>query len=365
MASLPRKKNILIVANSGRMLAQFAQKAGYSPVVIDCFSDVDTQAVALECIRVDGLALAFLQSPVLLLLKKYQLSRFIYGSGLECHLDSLEFLRKYLGVSGNELDVFSAIQNKVDFFNSLERLSIPYPKTTLKCFNLKSGGLFKPMQGEGGVGIKKNSQLKGIPEFSYWQQYVEGTAMSALFIANGIQSKIYGFHKQWVTTVGNNEFIFSGLISQPEIDDELKTQVSLWITKLVQNFSLKGINSLDFIVSENDRFVLELNARPSASMQLYQNDLFSEHIKSVLSETIDPSDGYEVGYHGYKIIFAETDIVIRNNIQWPVGVVDIPVAGSIIHTEMPICSIIARENSEQLVLDQIQSKQQLIKKLLQ
>ncbi len=364
MPSLPRKKYILIVANSGRMLAQFAQKAGYSPVVIDCFSDVDTQTVALECIKVDNLALDFLQSPVLLLLKKYQLSLFIYGSGLECHLDSLEFLRKYLGVLGNEVDVFSAIQNKAAFFNSLERLSIPYPKTTLKCFNLKSEGLFKPMQGEGGVGIKKNSQLKEIPEFSYWQQYVEGTAMSALFITNGIQSKIYGFHKQWVATVGNNEFIFSGLISQPEIDDELKTQVSLWITKLVQDFSLKGINSLDFIVSENDCFVLELNTRPSASMQLYQNDLFSEHVKSVLSETIEPSN-YEGGYHGYKIIFAETDIVIRNNIQWPVGVVDIPVAGSIIHTEMPICSIIARENSEQLVLDQIQSKQQLIKKLLQ
>jgi len=269
-------KNILIVANSGRMLAEFVQKAGYNPVVIDCFSDIDTQSGALECIRVNSLALDFLRPPVLLLLKKYQLRHFIYGSGFESYLDSLAFLQQSLCVLGNELDVFSAVQDKTVFFNGLGRLSIPYPKTSFNHFNFGENGLIKPMQGEGGVGIKKSSELKELPESGYWQQYVEGTVMSALFVANGIQSKIYGFHKQCTTTVGNNEFIFSGLISQPEINQELKIQVSLWISKLVKNFSLKGINSLDFIVSKNECFVLELNARPSASMQLYQKNLFQE-----------------------------------------------------------------------------------------
>lgn len=364
MPSLPRKKNILIVANSGRMLAQFAKKAGYSPVVIDCFSDVDTQVVALECMKVDSLALEFLRSPVLFLLNKYPLSHFIYGSGFECYLDSLLFLQKNLCVLGNALDVFSVIQNKIVFFSHLEKLSIPYPKTSFNHSNFGSNGLFKPMQGEGGVGIEKSTEKKYIPESCYWQQYIDGIPMSVLFIANGIHNEIYGFHKQWLTTAGSDDFIFSGLISEPEINPELKVQVRLWVTKLVKNFSLKGINSLDFIVDKNECYVLELNARPSASMQLYQHDLFFEHIESVLSTTIEPSD-YQGGYHAYKVIFAKTDTTIRSHINWPKGVVDIPVTDSIIHTDMPICSIVAREKSEQLVLDQIQSKQQLIKKLLQ
>ncbi len=345
------------------MLAQFAKKSGYSPVVIDCFSDTDTQALVQECIKVDSLALEFLRPAVLFLQNKYQLSHVVYGSGLECHMDSLAFLQKQLCILGNELDTFTAIQNKEAFFLNLERFGILHPEISFHSPAFTNGWLIKPMQGEGGLGIKKAREGVEKLDTFYYQRYIVGTPMSVLFIANGFQANIYGFQKLWVTAVGDNEFIFSGLINQLEINNELKNQIGQWITVLVKEFSLKGINSLDFILNNDGCFVLELNARPSASMQLYQNDLFSEHINSVLSATIEPTSTAD-SFHGFKIIFAETDIVIDENIRWPFEVTDIPEAGSIIYTGLPICSIIARGKSERHVLDQIQSKQQLIKKLL-
>ena len=53
-----------------------------------------------------------------------------------------------------------------------------------------------------------------------------------------------------------------------------------WLKQLVPVFALKGLNSLDFIHADDCSYVLEINPRPSASMQLYDEDLLNRHIQA-------------------------------------------------------------------------------------
>lgn len=370
---------LLIIARCGRMLAQLAKNAGLSSIIIDCFADTDTQRLGLKCIKVKSLALVHLIPALSRVNQQHAVTFATYGSGFETHVDSLTYLHKNFTVLGNTSAVFTAIQNKVHFFTSLHLLHIPYPQFSLQApiaslphllSSPTKDWLLKPMQGEGGVGIKKYHPKKyhqALPatdsRLYYWQQYMDGTAMSVVFATDGNQLIIHGFHKQRVVTVADNAFIFSGVISQPDIAVKIVDTVSLWIKKIALAFVLKGINCLDFIVCGRDCYVLEVNARPSASMQLYAPNLLLEHLKCFLKGSLSPPIKPKC-YQAYEIIFATSKTLIRPQILWPEWVMDIPQAGTLIDAGMPICSIIASDKNELGVEADLLARRQIINTLL-
>jgi len=355
-------KNILIVAKSARMLARYTKNIAYDPLVIDCYSDVDTKQLAIECVCVNSLALKDVETAFNLLVNKYSISHVIYGSGLECHLSTLEFLEKKLTVLGNTLDVYQSAQNSVYFFLKLKKLEILYPDTLFQPPKEGCNWLIKPVQGEGGLEIKRMDGKGKASNLCYWQQYIAGVSMSVLFIATENDYKIIGFNKQLLTQVEGSEFIFSGVLSQLTVNNEIVKTISFWLDKLITEFDFKGINSLDFIVNDGCCYMLEINPRPSASMQLYADDILSEHIACFYTNKISQSIALKT-YRAYKIIFAEKKMVLKN-IKWPLWVVDIPEIASIIHIGMPICSIIAGGKNEQQVEDLLLSRQQQLMNLI-
>ncbi|MCK5830547.1 MAG: ATP-grasp domain-containing protein [Methylococcales bacterium] len=340
-----------------------AKKAGYDVVVIDCFSDVDTQVDSLECIKVKTLSIKQIEPAFCLLNSRYKLAYAIYGSGFEFYSSSLKFLHQKIKVLGNTLEAYSAIQDKTFFFSKLKQLNIPFPDISFQAPEYNDGWLVKPMRGEGGLGIKKYKGLVESSETCYWQRFINGISMSVLFVSDGSSFEICGFHKQLITSVGEFDFIFSGIISQPELNDKVKSQLNVWIASLVTEFSLKGLNSIDFILKNDCCYILEINPRPSASMQLYNDGLIDKHMSSSLQNALGSISNLKE-YRAYQVVFAETDTIINNDIQWPEWLVDRPHDGSLIHTGLPICSIIARDESEQQILDKLLLKQQLVKQLL-
>lgn len=356
-------KNLLIIANSGRLLAQAAENIGYSPLVIDCFLDKDTQNISLEGIKVSSLAIENIARAYALFNAKYTLTHAIYGSGFEAYPDSLEFLSQRLIMLGNTVDVFSAIQNKTYFFSRLNYLKIPHPKVSFQVPKIKGNWLLKPQQGEGGLGIKKFNHLDNSPHSGYWQEYINGKSLSVMFLADGRHFKICGFQQQLAISVAENEFIFAGVISQPKINKAIRWQLTQWLISLVSDFSLQGINTLDFIVADKGIYVLEINARPSASMQLYEKNLLSKHI-NVFTQGVLDSVKELASYQAYQIIFASTDTFINAGIKWADWVFDRPQTDSIIHTGMPICSIIAGGKNEQQMNDLLLDRHNVIKQLL-
>jgi methenyltetrahydromethanopterin cyclohydrolase len=360
-------KSILIVASSARLLAQLIRKEGVSPLAIDSFTDVDTQKSTLEAIKVGDLSIVHVKEAISILSQRHCITHVIYGSGLERHQDTLKYLEQNFIVVGNSVDVFSAVQNKVCFFKKLKQHHISYPETSFHPPGNEKNWLVKPLFGEGGIGIKKYG---GESIDCYWQKYCAGTPRSVLFIAKRAEYKIIGFHKQFTAQINDHQFVFAGVINQPEINSIIIQALKKILDNLVVEFALKGINSLDFIEKNSQCYVLEINPRPSASLNLYNSSLLSEHINSSTKGggALAPPDSRKEKalsfYRAYKILFAEKDITISNQIVWPLWVLDIPCEGSIINTGDPICSIIAGGKNEQQVEGLLLSRQQQLTKLL-
>jgi len=343
---------VLVVARSGRMLAQKLNALGYRVLVIDCYADLDMQAVVWDWRQVDSLSLDVVQPVFLQLAGRYSIDAVVYGSGFEGEVETLHFLQQQCVLLGNTATVFQSLQDKIQFFKALKSLNIPHPEVRFDSPLKMDGWLLKPYASEGGVGIRRAvSATSGYS--GYWQRYMSGHAMSALFLAWPDQVEIIGFHRQWVSSVNNdNPFLFAGVVAESAFPVALIRQVLAWLTQLTQLYGLRGLNSLDFIYANNTIWVLEINARLSASVQLYEEKIVAAHIMACLAKK--PQISYNKRLFGaYKIVYAECLRRVRNNLIWPDEVRDKPPPGSLIQPGEPMCSLVVLDDNTKSIKQQL------------
>ncbi|MCF7964837.1 MAG: ATP-grasp domain-containing protein [Methylobacter tundripaludum] len=355
-------ETILIVAGSGRMLAQAAKNAGLKPLVIDLFADLDTQDCAEDFRQVKSLAEQDLAPAVDCFIERYAVTHAIYGSGFECYPESLYYLNNRLIILGNHPDVFARQLDKPAFFSTLDQLNIPYPELVFSVPEYVDDWLLKPMQGQGGVGIKRYHADDETKEPVYWQKFQAGTPHSVLFLADGQQMQVIGFNRQWPVCLSETqEFVFSGVVNRCDLSDVHKAVITDWLEQMVPAFRLKGLNSLDFIHADDCGYVLEINPRPSASMQLYDQDLLSRHIQACLGRNSVAYCAAWRDYHSaYQVVYADHDLTIPDRFEWPDWCMDLPKPGNMCRAGQPLCSIIAHQKNSRSVVEQLRTKQQLI-----
>jgi len=362
-------ETLLIVAGSARMLAQAAKSTGLKLLVIDLFADLDTQCYAEDFQQIASLAEQDLAPAVDYFIQSYAVKHVIYGSGFECFPESLRYLYSRLIVLGNHPEVFARQLDKPAFFSTLDDLSIPYPEVAFSAPACTDDWLIKPMQGQGGIGIKHyhaNDKAK-VPV--YWQRFQAGVPHSVLFLADGQQAQVVGFNSQWPIRLSETqEFVFSGVVNCTDLPEEHKAQVADWLKQTVPAFGLRGLNSLDFIHADGCSYVLEINPRPSASMQLYDEDLLVRHIQACEGAVGATSAAQSLALRrlksppqiGYQVVYAEQDLIIPSPFEWPPWCMDLPKPGDMCRAGQPICSIIAHQKNSQSVAEQLRAKQQLI-----
>jgi predicted ATP-grasp superfamily ATP-dependent carboligase len=361
-ADLP--EYLLIAAGSGRMLAEAAAGAGMKPLVVDLFGDADTRKSAVDSIRVPALDPPHLMASVDYFTRHYPVRHLVYGSGIEPYPESLNDLNVRLHILGNSANTFVRLQNKAEFFSILKKLKIPFPEVTFTPPGENDGRwLIKPMRGQGGIGIRRYVPDCPVISFVYWQRFQPGTPHSVLFLANGQEARILGFNSQWTVSLSpGREFIFAGIINDCDLSSRQRSTITDWLSRCVPVFGLKGVNSLDFVKTDDQLRVLEINARPSASMQLYDGVLKS-HVLAVQGRLPDKIPGRK-GFRGMQTVYAESDWLVPAGFEWPEGCVDRPEAGSICRKGQPVCSIIAHQNDSQQVLDQLKLRQQIVNKMI-
>lgn len=356
---------LLVVAGSGRMLAQAAKKAGFKTLVIDLFADLDTQMYAQDFCRVPSLSTEHLAPAVERFIQCYGVTEVVYGSGLESHPKSLVYLQSRLRLLGNAPSVFNQAVDKSVFYSLAQELKIPFPDLSFSSPELDSGWLVKPRRGQGGLGIRFYQNRCADVSDVFWQRYQPGIPHSALFIANGKTARIVGFHRQWTTRMNAEQaFVFAGIINRTALTDSQKQQIQNWLAHLTPRLGLRGVNSLDFIQAKDTSWLLEINPRPPASMQLYDADLLTAHIQA--SQGLDYAvEARGPGCSGIRIVYADNSVVIPETYQWPENVMDLPGPGSLIGKGQPICSIIAHQTMADAVIKQLLHTQHTITKQLE
>jgi predicted ATP-grasp superfamily ATP-dependent carboligase len=350
---------LLIIAGSGRMLAEAALKSGLKVLVIDLYADLDTREYAREVCRVPSLAIAHVAPVLDDVVGRYRVRQVVYGSGLEPYPETLDYLDRRMTVLGNSPAVFRSLQNKVEFFTVLADMRIPFPQVSFVApDDADYDWLIKPVQGQGGLGICRHYH-EATDRGVYWQKFQAGTPESVLFLADTRRARVVGFNTQFnVKLSAGLEFVFSGLINHSILSRRQKSLMSGWLNRCVRAFALKGLNSLDFMHDGEQMHVLEINPRPPASMQLYE-DLLTLHIAACRG-SLPEALPRQKGFTGFRVVYANKDLRIPDDFIWPDWTLNRPEVGAVCHAGQPVCSVISRHSMAEQVEAELASRQQQI-----
>ena len=333
---------VLIVAQSGRFLAQLAHRAGYSIWVADCFGDQDTLAIADRWLPLADLHDHAAVAKTILDLSQHQPCLLIYGSGIEAFYPALNLLPESINIIGNSAKTIKQVKNPTHFFSLLQQLAIPYPDTSFAADDAQPNRwLSKPICGFGGRLISdQNEQTDSEPY--YYQRYINGLNGSVLFLADGHSAQACGFNQQFRRALSDTPFLLSGLSTPLSLSTTLQRRLEDIVNRIVAHSGLRGFNSLDFIVTtDDDVFILEINPRISASVELIDTEqpLFKQHLAACLDQSMSPFSSTPVQRHLHTI-FAPCDLITPDFIDWPETYHDRPKAKVLIKNGAPICTVL-------------------------
>lgn len=305
----------------------------------------------------------------------------LYGSGFEAQPELLQKIAEVIPLIGNEAQTVAAVKGASQFFSALRSLNINHPEVfdvLPECFiSGQTDGFLKKLSGGcGGTHISKASAHdKALLANEYYQRHIAGRAVSLLFIADRSEIEVVGFNEQWVSPCEESPFRYGGAASHVELLPDIKNQLIDAAEKLTVTFGLLGLNSLDAIVQNTTVYVLEVNPRLSATVDLYEKageHLIDRHVKVCLTQgglnqpiPLHHNDFEKSKAHA--IAYAPFDMEITASSGWPDWAVDTPshqngviklAAGA------PVCTVIAyadfAEEARKLAQDRVEQVLNLV-----
>jgi uncharacterized protein len=350
-SSRPRGASILIAAISGRALARAAAESGLRPLVADFFADADTQALAAQCRKLEGdvasgVRWAGLSRALEALAKEAPspLLGLVYGSGFEDRPELLTRIAARWPLLGNDAATVKRIKAPESFFGMLARLGIPHPRTQMKRSTKGASWLAKRRGGAGG-GHVVPSRLQKDGANVYYQELIEGRSLSALFVANGDDARVLGFSEQWTSPAPRRLWRYGGAVRPVRLAAPAQAKMVAAIERAASAFKIEGLGSADFILRGNEAFLLEINPRPGATLDIFEGGttpLLSLHLDAVTYGKLPRTGPRLEGAAASAIVFAPRAVIVPRNMVWPAWTADRPQPGERIDKYRPICTVLAR-----------------------
>ena len=367
-------KTIVIAAISCRAYVRAAVDAGFEVIALDAFADVDTKALAKKVIQIDvnngqfdaEQLLSAITELTLDLLQSVGCIGFAYGAGFEAQPELIKKIARIMPIIGNNSDVIAQCKQPQSFFALCELFKMPYPQTLFNKPTNSLNWLQKKVGASGGAHIKAllpinlkplNLQAPNVAlkPSVYYQQKQAGVPISCLFLADGINAMILGFNEQWCSPTLLLPYRFGGAVSHTAISTISMQKLAEFITAITKKLALIGLNSCDCIVQNDDVFMLEINPRLSATMDLYQakrGNLFAFHVASCLGQ-LDEWPVADKQSRAMQVIYANKFAKVPLGMDWPEWVCDIPQPNSVIPMGMPICSVMAEARTAKLAKQKV------------
>ncbi len=372
---MPDAAAFLVVALSGRALAVAAKRAGYRVAAIDLFGDMDMRAAADDFAIADGDLDSGFDADALVAtaerLAPASCSRpfgFVYGTGLEAQPQLIERLCGGRKLYGNPPETVRRLKNPGDFFASLDRLGIPHPEVRLSAPADTRGWLSKKIGGSGGTHVQPAARRHGGNEI-YFQRLVAGQPVGISFLADGHRAVLIGFNEQW-TDPGEplQPYRFAGGLQPAVVSDRLCRDAVGMLDALVREFGLVGLNSLDVIDDGANYWILEVNPRPGANLDVYDSSgtaqLFAWHIAACKGRLPEGPLAL-VPASAMSILYAARRCRVPPDTDWPEWVADRPAPGARIAEGAPVCTVLAEGDAAPAVRRMIAQRRLAVSAMLE
>ncbi len=357
----------LVVATSGRAIAQGLKALEHPVAVIDGFADQDCHAAANICKKVKRTQFGLDQAEVLCAVEQikseYSVDGLFYDSAVEVDPELINEINVDF-IFGNAKHTLLSCNDTKYFFSILDKLSIPYPQVSfVNKIDKNFEWLLKTNNSSGGLGVNVKSEKQVDFNSKYLQKKVSGISFSITFLSNGQQIKVLGANTQWSESLGDAiPYAYSGSINQTKLDKHVITTAVEYTQQIAQAFKLIGLNSVDCIYDGDTVYVIEINPRIPASYELYESkygDVMRAHI-NVCKNYILPIDDREEHLRAHAIVYAPNDIQIPEDMAWPLWTADRPQNGEHIPQYEPICNVYSGGKNIAQVCEMISSRKKII-----
>jgi predicted ATP-grasp superfamily ATP-dependent carboligase len=329
-------------------LAEAARESGYRPLVADFFGDQDTRGIAEAVDVVEGdFASGFAEHALLNALTRLAAGRdpigLVYGTGYEANPSLLEALERQWTVFGNRADTVSRVKDPTEFAALCARLNVPHPETALAITG-DLGQWLRKIRGRAGGGHIQPA-TGNAPQGSYYQRRIDGIPVSALFIADGRRTRIVGWSRQWCAPSAEQPYRYGGAARPSGLAEVALRPLEKEISALSAELGLKGLNSADYILAGERHWLLEINPRPGAALDVFGGlDLFHAHIaacRGALAQTPAANGKCSAS----AIVYANKDVANVPALAWPPWAKDRQTAGTAVRAGDPLCTVMAEAQS--------------------
>ncbi len=326
------------------MLAASARRGGHRTIVLDCFADRDTRALA-DAVRNVGQAGTPRLDRRSLLSASREFSSgvagLVVGSGLESRPALLAGLATTTPLLGNLPETVHRAKDPDHFFPLLARLGAPAPEVRRTAPPDPEAWLLKQTGGAGGTHIRAATH-RAPPRDGYFQRRAEGVPHSVLFLADGRSARRIGISRQWTAGRPRTPFLYGGAAGGVRLPDDLLARLDRWLEGLVAALGLVGLNGLDFLLDGAEPLVLELNPRPTATMELYDPEwprgLFDAHLDACRGQ-LPASVPAARASRSAATLFAPVAARLDAAFEFPAWCTDLPMPGTDLAAGDPVCTI--------------------------
>jgi uncharacterized protein len=339
---------VLVVAVSARMLAQLAVAEGYAVTALDRFGDVDLRAIAPGATAPTNDALAARAADV-------DADAVVYGGGLENRPDLVGQLCKGRELLGTPPERLAAVRDpwairaaacaagaRAPETRAIDEL--PEPAGAGRGGRDPDAWLRKPWRGGGGRGVRRWMGGRLRPT-EILQRRVHGLSCSAVAIGDGRLATVLGVTEQLHRRPG---FQWTGNVTPPRLPEgeraELDGQLRAVCAEVAARFRVCGAFGVDAVWDGRHAWVLEVNPRPPAGLELFGPGGFGAHVRGARGIGL-PTAGTPPATRCAKVklvLFADRDLRAPDPGWWPADLVrDIPHAGETITRGAPVCTLIS------------------------
>jgi predicted ATP-grasp superfamily ATP-dependent carboligase len=345
---------VLIVGVSTRALAESARRAGYTCTSVDAFGDLDQKS------RVQSLGLwrdfgrPYSAAAAVAVGRRFDAESAAYVGNLENHPAAVRRLARGRQLLGNTPATLVRARDPVAVAEVVQRAGgrtpLTLPAGEARLASKERRWLRKPRRGGGGGGVKEWTPGTPLHPHELVQERIEGVLASAAFVANGQRSVVLGMSRGLAgdPAFGARGYRYCGSIHPFSAGDGLLDRMSAIAGALTKAFGLVGLNGVDFVLRAGEPYVLEVNPRYAASMELLERavrlSVFESHVAACAGALPSAEARPVQDVLGKAVLYARRDLVVGDSVRWLVrdDVRDVPFPGERIARGHAICTVFAR-----------------------
>lgn len=345
------RPRVVIAGVSTRALAESAHASGFGCFAIDAFGDLDQRQWATTLGLRRDLGQAYSAPRAVAAARRFEAEHVAYVGNFENHPAAVGRLAQGRSLLGNAPASLRLARDPRALAAAVERAGGRVPRTLFPGEVVPARGhwLGKPVRGGGGQGVRDLAAGERVGPRRIAQERIAGVAASVSFLADGRRGLVLGIARGLAgdPAFGSRSYRYCGSLLPFSVAPRVRERLEAVVQEATRAFGLVGLNGIDVVLAGEQPFVLEINPRFSASMELIERggarDLFQLHAEACRGQLPDRAPTLAAGCWGKAIVWASSPVEMPDTRSWLAreDVRDVPFPGERIGRGQPICSVLA------------------------